>query len=136
MENTIKNWSLIVGSLAVISLVLTIWMPFLSSLRIVFGSFYVLFLPGYILTYIFFPAKEQERLRLALKKNEEDGIDMIERIALSFALSIAIVPLVVFYLNLIGIKINFLNTFLTILAIILISLACIYKKNIFKIFKR
>jgi len=57
-------------------------LSFLESLRISFGSFYVLFLPGFILTYVFF--KE---------------LDIIERIALSFALSIAIVPLIVFYLN-------------------------------------
>mgnify|MGYP001559737728 CR=1 FL=1 len=57
-----------------------------------------------------------------LKKEDKGSIDWIERIALSFALSIAIVPLVVFYLNLIGIKINLLNSFLTILGIIILSL--------------
>ena len=82
----------------------------LESLRIVFGSIFVLFLPGFIITYIFFPKSEKEK-----------GIDWIERIALSFALSIAIVPLAVFYLNLIGVKINLLNSFLTILGIMLIS---------------
>jgi len=73
----------------VLSLALTIKLNFLQSLRIVFGSFYVLFLPGHFLTYAFFPKKD---------------IDFIERLTLSFALSIAIVPLLVFYLNLIGMK--------------------------------
>ncbi|MFH1127077.1 MAG: DUF1616 domain-containing protein [archaeon] len=42
----------------------------------------------------------------------------IERIALSFGLSIAIVPLIVFYLNwLFSIKINLINSSVTILAI-------------------
>ncbi len=50
----------------------------------------------------------------------------IERIALSFALSIAIVPLVVFYLNLIGLKINLLNSFLTIIGIIVVSFGILY----------
>ena len=83
---------------------------YLESLRTVFGSIYVLFLPGFIISYIFFP-----------KTKEKGAIDWIERIALSFALSIAIVPLAVFYLNLVGVKISFLNSFLTILGIIVIS---------------
>ncbi|MDO8623685.1 MAG: DUF1616 domain-containing protein, partial [archaeon] len=61
-------------------------------------------------------------LKSKSKEPEKDNsIDWIERIALSFALSIAIVPLAVFYLNLIGVKINLLNSFLTILGIIIIS---------------
>jgi uncharacterized membrane protein len=104
--------SIFVGSLTLVS--------FVESFRIVFGSVYVLFLPGLIMSFIFFPkTKEFE------SKNEE-GIDWIERIALSFALSIAIVPLAVFYLNLIGLKINLLNSFLTILGIIAISLGILY----------
>ncbi|MFA5173550.1 MAG: DUF1616 domain-containing protein [Candidatus Pacearchaeota archaeon] len=87
----------------------------IESLRIVFGSIYVLFIPGFVISYIFFA---------------KDKIDWIERIALSFALSIAIVPLAVFYLNLIGIKINLLNSSLTILSIIIIVLIILrYKKK-------
>jgi len=48
-------------------------------------------------------------------------LDIIERIALSFALSIAIVPLVVFYLNKLGMRINTLNSFLSIVGIIAVS---------------
>ncbi len=91
---------------------------YLESLRTVFGSIYVLFLPGFIISYIFFPkTKEFE----SEDEKEKGAIDWIERIALSFALSIAIVPLAVFYLNLVGVKISFLNSFLTILGIIVIS---------------
>jgi len=56
-------------------------------------------------------------------------IDWIERIALSFALSIAIVPLAVFYLNLIGLKINLLNSSLAIFGMILISLGILHYKS-------
>ena len=109
---TIYRWLTTLGILLVISVVLTFFkINFLESLRIVYGSFYVLFIPGYFLTHLFFPKK----------LNKEENIDFIERLALSFALSIAIVPLIVFYLNLIGIKINLLNTFLAILGIILIT---------------
>lgn len=99
-------------------------LSFLESLRIIFGSVYVLFLPGFIVSYLFFPKTKE------FESKEKGAIDWIERIALSFALSIAIVPLAVFYLNLIGIKINLLNSFLTILGIIIISLVILnYKKS-------
>jgi len=97
-------------------------LSYLESFRIVFGSVFVLFIPGFIISYIFFPKTKSFG-------DEADGIDWIERIALSFALSIAIVPLAVFYLNLIGVKINLLNSSLIILGIIIISLIILYFKN-------
>ena len=109
-----KNKILIIsGILATITLILTLAtsLSLLSALRITLGTPYVLFLPGYIISFLFF------------KK-----IDILERIALSFALSIAIVPLLIFYLNLIGMKINLLNSTLTIAAIIVISLIILKKK--------
>ena len=78
-------------------------MNYFESLRIVFGSVYVLFLPGFIISFIFFPKTQDSD---AKEEGEKGSIDWIERIALSFALSISIIPLAVFYLNLIGIKIN------------------------------
>ena len=106
---------LLIIALVIISLLIGIFsnLSILSSFRIIFGSIYVLFLPGLIISFIFFP---------------KDKIDWIERIALSFALSIAIVPLAVFYLNLIGLKITLLNSFLIILGIIIISAGILYIK--------
>src|SRR3989338_11336996 len=98
----------------------------LESFRIVFGSIYVLFLPGFIISFIFFP--KTKKFDDENEEKEKGAIDWIERIALSFALSIAIVPLAVFYLNLIGIRINLLNSFLTILGIIVISLMILWFK--------
>ena len=116
-ENKILKYILggILG-LVILSLITSIWLGFQQSFRIFFGSFYVLFLPGLVMTFAFFPAKNQG----------EKEIDIIERIALSFALSVAIVPLLVFYLNLVGIKINILNVSLVIAFIILAGLAIIY----------
>lgn len=106
IREKIRNFIITIGVLFILSILLMLFnLSFLHSLRIVFGSLFVLFLPGFVITYLFF--KE---------------IDVIERIALSFALSIAIVPLTIFYLNRIGMKINFLNSFLTILGIIIVSL--------------
>ena len=112
--------------LNLISFIITLLtnLTYLESLRIVFGSIYVLFLPGFIISFIFFPKTKE------FDSDEEKGaIDWIERIALSFALSIAIVPLAVFYLNLIGIKINLLNTSLIVLGVIIISGIILVIKN-------
>ena len=56
-----------------------------SFLRILFGVAMVLFVPGYALIAALFPAK--------------DDLDGIERVALSFGLSIAVVPLIGLALN-------------------------------------
>jgi len=56
-----------------------------TPLRVVFGICFVLFLPGYALIAALFPKR--------------DDLDAVERIALSFGLSIAIVPLVGLALN-------------------------------------
>ncbi len=89
------------------SLILLFWMPLGQSFRIPFSLIYVLFLPGLVWTYVFFENKD---------------IDAIERITLSFILSISIVPLVVFFSNTkFGIKITALNVFFIILIICFIA---------------
>ncbi len=81
----------------------------LEILRIIFGAVFVLFVPGYAMT-------------LALFKEGE--IDLIERIALAFALSIATIPLILFYLNWgPGIGITFMNLTIIILLVVIFSLA-------------
>lgn len=65
-----------------------------TPLRVLFGLPYVLFLPGYALIAALFPevgGRESD--------GEREGIDGIERVALSFGLSIAVVPLVGLVLN-------------------------------------
>lgn len=56
-----------------------------GPLRIVFGLLFILFFPGYTLMAALFPKKE--------------SLDAIERIALSFGLSIAVVSLIALVLN-------------------------------------
>ncbi|MDP2729991.1 MAG: DUF1616 domain-containing protein [Dehalococcoidales bacterium] len=87
-------------------------MSVLEVLRMFFGGLFVLFLPGFAWSYVFFA-----------KKN----IDWIERAALSFGISIALVPLAVFWLNwLFHTKITLLNTSLTVFGLILIAGVCIF----------
>jgi uncharacterized membrane protein len=75
---------------------------------------FILFLPGFIWSFVFFGKKK---------------IDSIERFALSFALSIALVPLVVFYTNLLNLRITILTVTIQIILIILIAiLLLLYKK--------
>jgi len=82
-------------------------MAILDGLRLFFGGLFVLFLPGLAWSYVFFARK---------------NIDWIERVALSFGLSIALVPLCVFWLNwLFHMKITLLNTSLTVCGLIIIA---------------
>jgi len=79
-------------------------MELIELLRIPIGSVFVLFLPGYAWSFVFF------------KKGE---IDLIERAALSFGLSTALVPLIVFWLNwLLKIRINMVTVTAVILGLI------------------
>jgi len=79
--------------LAIVILLTLLCIPFvlipplneISPIRIILGLPLVLFLPGYSLIATLFPRK--------------DDLDAIERIALSFGLSIAIVPLLGLALN-------------------------------------
>lgn len=73
-------WSLI--------LVLTNLLTTNIIIRTIFGLPMILFFPGYIILFALFPTKKEDK-----------GINTIERIAFSFGLSIAIVPIVGFLLN-------------------------------------
>lgn len=59
-----------------------------QTIRILLGLPFLLFIPGYVLVFALFPQRKTDR-----------GIDSIERIALSFGLSIAVVPLIGLGLN-------------------------------------
>jgi len=65
--------------------------------RPVVGLAFVLFVPGYALVAALFP--EDGSVEAADDGDEATGIDGIERVALSFGLSIAVVPLVGLVLN-------------------------------------
>lgn len=84
MKIKIKN-ELIPLNLLVVALVLAINFIPSSFIRIVLGLPFLLFLPGYTLIAALFPKRT--------------GMDAIERVALSFGMSIAIVPLIGLVLN-------------------------------------
>ena len=78
---------LVAVAAATVATLACVYVPILneSFLRIVFGVAMVLFIPGYALIAALFPAR--------------DDLDGIERVALSFGLSIAVVPLIGLGLN-------------------------------------
>jgi uncharacterized membrane protein len=90
-----------------------------TPLRVVFGLPFVLFVPGYAFIAALFPedgSGPSEVDGKAQDTPERGGIDGIERVALSFGLSIAIVPLI-------GLALNF-TPFGIRLVPIVVSLTC------------
>lgn len=84
MRIRIRNELLLIDILTVILILIISFFP-LKPLRIVLGLPFILFFPGYTLIAALFPRKSD--------------LDAIERVALSFGLSIAVVPLIGLVLN-------------------------------------
>lgn len=86
-----------------------------NIIRILAGSVFVLFLPGYFLLQFLFPSKV---------------IDRTERLVISVSISLAIVPLIGFLLNFTvwGVTLNSVIISMSIFTIAL-ALASIYKKD-------
>lgn len=93
--------------------------PFLDSLpaiRAILGFILVFFLPGFTWTLVFFSGKQ---------------INIIERLALSLGLSIAVVTLSILALNrLIGLGITGSNAVLVIIAVTIIPVIIYYLKRL------
>lgn len=84
MKIRIPNVLLIIDILVIVLLLSITFIPS-NIIRIILGLPFLLFFPGYLLMAVLFPRKE--------------SIDNLERIALSFGMSIAIVPLIGLALN-------------------------------------
>ena len=86
----------------------------LPVLRAILGFVIVFFLPGFAWTLVFFKR-----------------VNIIERVALSFGLSIALVTLSVIVLHvLLGIRITGVNSLLIIIVIVIIPLVFYYLKKL------
>lgn len=81
---TFRHELLVVLGLSCLLLVAIYLLP-IPAMRIALGGPYVVFFPGYTLVAALFPSREQ--------------LDVLERLALSFGLSIAIMPLMGLVLN-------------------------------------
>jgi uncharacterized membrane protein len=79
-----------------------------------FSLICVLFFPGLVVSFIFF---------------KWGKIDVIERVAFSFAFSIATMPLMVFNTNLLGIPINPVTVLSQVLSIIITAGIILFIRN-------
>ncbi len=84
MRIRLQDELLLINILAILLIIVITFFPS-NVLRIILGLPFLLFLPGYTLITVLFPRKRI--------------LDGIERVALSFGLSIAVVPLSGFVLN-------------------------------------
>jgi len=110
--------------------------------RIVFGTIFVLFVPGFVWSYVFFPRKNDRGREISANEkqsilfergrrgdrveNHEHPLDVIERITLSLALSMAMGPLLIFFLNKVGVKITTLAVLLEIISLIVAGLVTLF----------
>jgi uncharacterized membrane protein len=77
-------------------------------IRNVMGFVFIVFIPGYVLIFTLFPTRKTDK-----------GIDIVQRIALSFGFSIAVVSLILFGLNYtLDIQLNSVSLFLTYFVLI------------------
>lgn len=68
-----------------------------GAVRLLIATPFLLFLPGYALVSVLFPARARRASGTTLDRPR--GIDTIERIGLSFVVSLAVVPIVVIVLS-------------------------------------
>ena len=100
--------------LIVVTLFLCTKMPIIDSFRIVFGLVYILFLPGFIWSFVFWQRSE---------------IIFIERLVFSVIISIIITPLIIFMFDKIGFAINKMNLILEVMGIIILGIIILFFKN-------
>jgi uncharacterized membrane protein len=112
-------WAIVMAASILLSAIISIFFKynFFAALRAILGLIYVLFLPGYVVVKLFF-----------------SEVDWIEKAALSFGLSIALVILSVMLSNMLfKIPITALTNFFVILAVMIITaLIKVYQKQILK----
>jgi len=115
MQKLMKVWDLLTIILLSVLLALIIWLFPESILRKVVGLPFILFFPGYSFVSFLFP--------------EQRDLDSIERVALSFGMSVAIVPLVGLALNYTPFGITLTPILLSLISFnIIFSLLSVYRR--------
>jgi|GEM_PF-1169656 len=112
-----RNIDLVIAAAcALVTVAVVLLVPSLGPIRIVLGLPFVLLFPGYVLVAALYPRKED--------------LDSVERAALSFGLSIAIVPLIGLALNYSpwGIRLNPILAFVS-LFIVMGAGAAMYRRQ-------
>lgn len=104
--------------------------PSLHLPRMIIGSIVVLGVPGYWITRWTFPVTEKQKLidptnekaTPATEEEEIHEIDGLERFVLSVALSISSVPLLLFYVNFLGVPLTVWSVYWTIVGVAVASM--------------
>lgn len=103
--------------------------PFLHLPRMIVGSFVVLLVPWYWITRWTFPYTGEEKLMdptdekaKPAEDQEIHTIDWLERWVLSVALSISSVPLILFYINFLGVPLTVWSVYWTIVFVTIVSM--------------
>jgi len=133
-----KKYTIITLTISLFLLIISgllIWLesryPILHMPRMIIGSLVVLGIPGYWITRWTFPLTEKEVIIHPIdekappsKDEAEDiqGIDGLERFVLSVALSISAVPLLLFYVNFLGVPLTVWSVYGTIVGVSLASM--------------
>ena len=104
-------------------------MPVLHLPRILIGSFVVLLVPGYWITRWAFPLGDSDLIMDPSTESDilpaldiPKSIDGLERAVLSIALSISSVPLVLFYVNFLGVALTVWSVYFTLVGVTVFSL--------------
>ena len=122
--NKIIIYLLIVASVIItVSGLLSLTMSVISAVRIVISISFTLFFPGFALSYVFFPGRSKD------SESSQRSLSPLERILLSIAISIAVVPLTLFLVNQIGLAINLITSIVTVIGIIVLALIIILARK-------
>lgn len=136
-----KKYTIITLALSLLLLIgsgLMIWLesrfPVLHIPRMIIGSIVVLGVPGYWITRWTFPHTEGQKLidptdekALPATTDEEvHEIDGLERFVLSVALSISSVPLLLFYVNFLGVPLTVWSVYWTIMGVTVASMVATF----------
>ena len=123
---------------------LVVFIPIISEtpLRVVFGLPFVLFVPGYVAICTLFPQRHTPRSTSGStstvdvsgipfwKFEQRDSIDWAERLALSVAASVVIVPAIVFILGISGFGVTLLPAMTGVTALtILLTITAIIRRS-------
>ena len=120
MDYSLWYWTVVLFVVVtLVSIALTSITPWIKPLRYVFGTIYVLFIPGYVLIEALYP--------------REKDLKPLERMALSIGLSLAIIPLIGLLLNYTpwGIRLGPIITSTSVYVLVLLTLAAYRKYRIF-----
>lgn len=97
-QDAAMQWGVTLLALFAVSLLASIKFPLSQSMRVVFGVWLALFLPGYMWSFVFW---------------KRGALTALERTALAVVLSMVVVSLSTYALHQIGVRISSLSAFST-----------------------